>query len=48
MMANPDFVASLEKSGEVPSYTPVPEGASYVKAEFDKWAHVIREGNLSQ
>jgi tripartite-type tricarboxylate transporter receptor subunit TctC len=48
MMASPEFVASLEKSGEVPSYTPVADGTSFVKAEFDKWAHVIRDGNLSQ
>ncbi len=43
---NPDIKDKLVKAGNEPVGTPPAEFAAFVRAEFDKWAKVIKQANL--
>src|SRR5262245_54587676 len=43
----PDLQAALAKVGVDPRGTSPDEGAAFVRAEFEKWRQVIKDGNIS-
>jgi tripartite-type tricarboxylate transporter receptor subunit TctC len=45
-LRDPAVRAAFAKVGVEPSGTSVEEGASFVRDEFQKWAAVVRDGQL--
>ena len=45
-LAQPETRAALDKVGETATYTSVEDAARYVRAEFDKWAQVVKDAKL--
>ncbi len=47
ILKRPDIVASWEKQGATPFTMPQPEFASFMQAQVDKWAKVIKDNHIA-
>jgi tripartite-type tricarboxylate transporter receptor subunit TctC len=47
VLADPKFLASLEKAGEVAGYSSIADSGKFVKAESDRWATVVKEAHIT-